>query len=103
MRTLGMRMEQRDAALFCGREQELAQFDRLLVEPGGDEQRVVLLWGPGGIGKSTLAREMARRASLAEMSVHWIDGRELAPVPEALEGQLGDISEDERPFVVIDS
>jgi hypothetical protein len=63
----------------------------------------MLLYGPGGIGKSTLAREMARRARSAGMSVHWIDGRELAPVPEALEDQLTGIAEGERPFVVIDS
>jgi hypothetical protein len=96
-------MERRDAALFSGRERELAQFDRVLADPGGGDARVMLLYGPGGIGKSTLAREMARRAQSAGMSVHWIDGRELAPVPGALEDRLAGITEGGRPLVVIDS
>jgi AAA ATPase domain len=103
MRTLGMRMERRDAALFSGRLGELERFDRLLYDSSGDERRVVLLHGPGGIGKSTLAREMARRARSTGASVWWIDGRELPPVPEALEDRIGGASAAERPMVVLDS
>jgi hypothetical protein len=95
-------MEQRDAALFSGRKRELSEFDRMLAG-AGDEPSVILLHGPGGIGKSTLAREMARRAERSGLSVHWIDGRELPPVPDALEDALIDARRAARPLVVLDS
>jgi AAA ATPase domain len=100
--TLRTRIEQRDAALFAGRERELATFERLLERSGWSQPSVVFLHGPGGIGKSALAREMARRGRAAGMSIHWIDGRELPPVPDALEDAIGDARRAARPLVVVD-
>lgn len=96
-------MERRDAGLFSGRRRELAEFDRVLAGVKGDEPSVILLHGPGGIGKSSLAREMGRRARGAGLSVHWIDGRELPPVPDALEDALAEAGRAARPMVVLDS
>ena len=96
-------MERRDAGLFSGRRRELAEFDRVLAGVKGDEPSVILLHGPGGIGKSSLAREMGRRARGAGLSVHWIDGREPPPVPDALEDALAEAGRAARPMVVLDS
>ncbi|NTU86313.1 MAG: AAA family ATPase, partial [Chloroflexales bacterium] len=48
------------ATPFVGREAELAQIDRLLRDPAS---RLLTLLGPGGIGKTRLAIEAARRAA----------------------------------------
>lgn len=81
--TLGARMSRRDGAVFVGREAELAFIERLFVDD--PPMSVVLLHGPGGIGKSGLLREVERRGALAGWTPHLIEGRDLPPVPEALE------------------
>ena len=43
---------------FVGRESELTELDRLLGQPNG---RFITLLGPGGIGKTRLALQMARQ------------------------------------------
>src|ERR1700712_5294582 len=58
--TLGQRLASRDRQRFVGRAHELAFFDELLVDD--PPANVVLVHGPGGIGKSTLLREIGRRA-----------------------------------------
>lgn len=45
-------------ASFVGREAELAQLDALLAQPDG---RLLTILGPGGVGKTRLALEMAGR------------------------------------------
>lgn len=54
----------RDA--FVGREIELAQLETMLGTGGG---RIVTLTGPGGVGKSRIARELTDR-----MASRWRDG-----------------------------
>lgn len=98
--TLGQRLERLDRSSFVGRARELAAFEELLAEEPA--ANVLLVHGPGGVGKSTLLREAARRAAGRGWTIHWIEGRELAPVPDALESALGVARAEVRPLVVLD-
>ncbi len=64
---------------------------------------VVHVCGPGGIGKSTLLREAARRARTVGRSVISVDGRELGPAPGMLEAALREAARHQRPLVLLDS
>jgi hypothetical protein len=100
-RTLGQRLVDRDRARFVGRHTELQLFDELFVaDPSAN---VVLLHGPAGIGKSTLLREVVRRGERCGWRPHWIEGRYLLPVADALDDTLIGAREDERPLIVFDS
>ena len=87
--TLAERLAWRDEQHFVGREPELEFFDSLFVEE--PTHQVVLVHGPGGIGKSTLLREVARRAEKRGYRPTLVEGRELAPVPGEIENALGDL------------
>jgi hypothetical protein len=84
-----------------GRDRELAFFDSLLVED--PPANVVLIHGPGGIGKSTLLREIGRRAEVHGRSPRLVDARELAPVPGELEQALDGVDADTLPLVMFDT
>ena len=60
---------------FVGRERELADLDRLLTDP---EVRLVTVLGPGGIGKTRLALEVA--AQQVDRYAHGVWFVPLAPV-----------------------
>ena len=79
MVTLRDRADERDRVRFVGRASELAWFDRLLA--GDLDHNVVHVTGAGGIGKSALLREVARRAGASGYRVVWIEGRDLPPFP----------------------
>jgi hypothetical protein len=99
--TLAERLAWRDEQHFVGREPELEFFDSLLVEEPAHQ--VVLVHGPGGIGKSTLLREVARRAEKRGYQPRLVEGRELAPVPGEIEHALGDLSSVELPLIMFDT
>ena len=101
MPTLADRLAARDAERFVGRERELAFFDDLLVDD--PPVNVVLVHGPGGIGKSTLLREVSRRAGERGWQPRFVEGRELAPAPGELERALSGIAQQERPLIVFDT
>jgi hypothetical protein len=96
-----MRVEERDARRFVGRERELELLERVL----GDDPpaSVVLVHGPGGVGKSTLLRELARRAGTAGRTAHRIDARELAGAPRRLELLLEGAARQPRPLLLVDT
>jgi hypothetical protein len=98
--TLGRRLVDRDQARFVGRRRELELFDQLFVDD--PPVNVVLVHGPAGIGKSTLVREVVRRGERCGWRPHWIEGRDLLPLPDALEDALTGAREEERPLIVFD-
>lgn len=77
---------------FVGRQSEIAVFQTALL---ADESPYVALhiFGPGGVGKSTLLREFARLASEAGRPVITLDGRNLEPSPQGVFGALGGVDE----------
>ena len=72
---------------FVGRRRELASFDDVLL--GRSARRVLLVHGPGGIGKTTLLLEYRTRARAAGRTVLLLDGREVDPSPEGFENAVG--------------
>jgi hypothetical protein len=84
-----------------GRGPELEFFDSLLVDD--PPASVVLVHGPGGMGKSTLLREVGRRAEARGRSPRLVDARELAPVPGELEQALDGVDADTLPLVMFDT
>ncbi len=99
--TLGQRLAWRDESRFVGREQELALFDDVLApDPSAS---VVFVHGPGGVGKSTLLREIARRGERRGFTPCVIEGRDLAPVPGQLEEALDGVHDHERPLLLFDT
>jgi len=100
--TLGQRLARRDAERFVGRETELSRFGALMDATDAPAS-VVLVHGPSGIGKSTLLREVGRRAAARGREVHRVEGRDIAPVPGELDAALDGASRAERPVVLLDT
>jgi hypothetical protein len=74
-------------ARFVGRRAELETFRALVASE--DPPCVVLhVFGPGGVGKTTLLQEYARLAAEAGRQVVRIDGRAIEPTPVGFVGAL---------------
>jgi AAA ATPase domain len=101
-RTLATRLENRDRDRFTGRHAEVAFLERCLASEDPPAS-VVHICGPGGIGKSTLVREVARRARDRGRAVVRLDGRELGPDPTVLEAALRAATEESNPVILLDS
>jgi AAA ATPase domain len=101
-RTLADRLDDRDRSRFTGRTDEVAFLDRCL-DADDPPASVVHICGPGGVGKSTLLREVGRHARERGIRVVAIDGRELGPAPGALEARLRKEEDAERLLVLLDS
>ena len=101
MATLGSRVAGRDRELFVARGEELAFFDEVLA--GDSPVRIVHVLGSGGIGKSALLREVARRAAARGFDTVWLDGRDLPPFPEEVEAALHAVTEASPALVLFDS
>jgi hypothetical protein len=95
--TIGDRLARR-AGPLVGRVGELALFGRMLS--GELERNVLLVHGPGGIGKTELLRELAGIAERGGRPVRWIDARSLAPLPGALGTAMRDVTD--RTVVFLD-
>ena len=70
------------ADFFCGREEEFRLVARTLADP---DTRGFGLWGLGGIGKTALAKEAARRNAWRFVAggVVFVDAREVSPATTA--------------------
>ena len=99
--TLAARLADRDRERFVGREAELDLLERCLTDD--QPAAVVFVHGPGGIGKSTLLREFARRATAAGWDTFAVEGRELPPAPDALDGTLSAARASSHPLILIDT
>ncbi len=80
---LGDLLDEARRRTFVGRRHELASFDDALMDRS--PRRVLLVHGPGGIGKTTLLLEFRTRARAAGRAVVLLDGREIDPSPEGFE------------------
>jgi hypothetical protein len=101
-RTIASLLEDRDRLRFTGRGAEVAYLDRCL-DAADPPASVVHICGPGGIGKSTVLREVARRACERGRTVVALDGRELGPQLAALESAVQALDDDVHPVLLLDS
>lgn len=86
---------------FVGREAELARLAPLLrPEP---EIRVAYIHGPGGIGKSSLLRELGRRAAARGLATVRVDGRDSDVAPGQLATALERMREDGLSLLLLDT
>ena len=110
--TIGDRLVSRRRRGFVGRAAEVELFRSLLDEPE-PSCSVLHVYGPGGVGKSSLLEVLAAEAGGRGAVVVRLDGRDLAPTPEsvlsALAGHL-DVPEtgpvrcpDGRVVLLVDS
>ncbi|WP_328738707.1 ATP-binding protein [Streptomyces erythrochromogenes] len=91
----------RDRA-FVGRNMELALFRSALAGETG-ACPVHFLHGPGGIGKSTLVRRLAREGLRAGRAVIEVDGRTVAPTPQGFTAAVGDIPAEPGVVLLVDT
>jgi hypothetical protein len=89
-----------EAARFVGRAGELAVVDALLAPDA--VARILLISGPGGIGKSALLREIARRADSGGVPAVVHDARELPVAVDQLAVALRPDPDLDNPMVLID-
>ncbi len=72
---------------FVGREEERVLFtEALAAEPL--PFHVLMLHGPGGVGKTTLLREFQTMAHAANVPATYLDARDLDPTPDAFRQAL---------------
>ena len=83
---VGELLDRQRRRAFVGRGPELAAFDDALT--GRSPCRVLLVHGPGGIGKTTLLHELRARARAAGRTVVLLDGRDIDPSPEGFESAV---------------
>lgn len=72
---------------FVGRNGEIELFQSALNAVETPFQ-ILYVYGPGGIGKTTLLREYAARAEQRGIAAYYIDGRNLEPTPDSFQQAL---------------
>ena len=86
-RTLGSRLSETRHGLYVGRRPELARFQDAL-DSDALPFHVAHVYGPGGIGKTSLLDEVARLAERSGAVVGRVDARDVAPSPAAFEAAV---------------
>ena len=90
---LAARLESARRRSFVGRSGELASFAAALAD-AEPPFAVLHVYGPGGVGKSTLLAEYARLCAEAGTPVTTLDGRNLQPTPDGFVNALRDALND---------
>jgi AAA ATPase domain len=72
---------------FVGRNGEIQVFQSAL-EQAEPPFQILYIYGPGGIGKTSLLREFAARAEQLGAAAFYVDGRNLEPTPESFQRAL---------------
>lgn len=75
---------------FVGRAGELQMFETALKAADSPFQ-ILYLYGPGGIGKTSLLREFHARAEQARTPAYYLDGRNLEATPDSFLRALGTV------------
>src|SRR5262249_36766682 len=94
---LGARLASARRRSFVGRRDELALFADALAE---DEPpfAVLHIYGPGGVGKTTLLTEFARLCAEADVPALTLDGRNIQPTPDGVFNTLRELTGAENPL-----
>jgi hypothetical protein len=87
-RRLAARLADAQRRQFVGREPERTLFERALGD-GGSQFAVLHVFGPGGIGKSSLLHQFAAIAQGAGYETLRVDGRNIEPTPAGFTLELG--------------
>ncbi|MET8625863.1 ATP-binding protein [Kitasatospora sp. NPDC004669] len=102
MVSVGERLSSARVQAFIGRDEELGRFAEALA---GDPQApfAFYLFGPGGIGKSTLLRHLADHARAAGRPLVELDGRFVSRDPAAFERAAGPFLDVAGTVLFVDS
>lgn len=101
IRSMADYVAEQDASRFVGRTRELELLSAVLGD--NPPASIVLIHGPGGIGKSGLLREVRRRASALGFRVRMVDGRTAAGISTEIDQAVADLVGAPLPLLIIDS
>jgi hypothetical protein len=85
--TLESRLNRARRNRFVGREAEIALIRALIIDPA-PETAVIWIWGPGGVGKSSLLDILVTEAIGAGVTPVRIDARDVERSPEGLRSAI---------------
>lgn len=91
MPRLGERLSVARRQRFCGRATELALFESVLTSPELPFH-VLYVYGPHGIGKSTLLLQFIDFCAQAAIPVYFLDARTIEPKPEVFLATLAQVT-----------
>jgi hypothetical protein len=94
-------LDQLEAMRFIGRGADLELLEHVLEPDAG--AAIAFVHGPGGIGKSSLLRELRRRALMRGLAVRHIDGRDTGAAEEAIEPALAALGDGSCSLLLLDT
>ncbi len=98
--TLGARLSTARRESFVGREHERAAFTHALESQSG---AIFAIWGPGGIGKSTLLSAFADAARAHGHEPRTVDARDIEPSPAGFLAAAGNVPGTDRLVLLVDT